>query len=518
VIIVADAMSLFRRWRGRWSVWLTACVGLSSGCTQAERDRSPVAGPSPPVAREDARVEKIWLREIGVGPAQTRRVCESGADDRVVAALCREPAPTIDSLTSLYEAMGLVGEKERLVAATTHSLGLSARTVSAANPRMFVFTNNIEYAPIPHHKLAAVSFARGEQLVELVALDTRTYDWNFYLLSFNQACNAAGCTPEELLTERVERDWTSFTLYSDRDLVDTPLDCLSCHLPYGAGTHKLLLMRQLPDPWLHWGDFRGVNETANCSQDGPKAPDPGRRVPGEGLDVLVALEGPKGRYGGIDVSELSASLSGRLMSDFYVDARLTINDSPHGGDYPQLEREFNSATVLCELLDSKVSPRWQAYRDELSALGLPVPAPATDVLDPVKRQAILADRAGFLDGFAGASSFDAASSLLAKEVLTQVGIVPREEDSAPVILRQMCVRCHAGDVPSHLGRAAFDATKLDRFAPVSAREIKARLRLPRHSPRLMPPLRSGELPPWALDRIVTYIDERCSDLRPGACD
>jgi hypothetical protein len=497
---------------------LGAWLGLMSGCTQAERDRSPVSGPSQVLARDDLRVENVWLRSIGVGPAQTRRVCDSGANDRVTAALCRDPARSIDSLTSLYEALGLVGEKERLVAATTHSLGLSARIVSAANPRTFVFTNNIEYVPIPPDKLAVVSFARGEQLVELVALDTRTYDWNFYLLSFSQACNMAGCTPEELLTERVERDWTSYTLYSDRDLLDTPLDCVSCHLPYGEGTHKLLLMRQLPDPWLHWGDFRGVNETADCSQDGPKGTDPGRRVPGEGLDVLVALEGPKGRYGGIDVNELSASLSGRLMSDFYVDARLTINDSPYGGNYPQLEYEFRSAVVLCQLLESKVSPEWQAYRDQLSALGLPVPAPVVDVLDPAKRQAILADRAGFLDGFAGASSFDAASSLLAQDVLTQVGIVPREEDSAPVILRQMCVRCHGSDVSPHLGRAAFDATRLDRFAPASAREIKARLRLPRHSPSLMPPLRSGELPPWALDRIVSYINERCSDPRPGACD
>lgn len=497
---------------------LCLCLGLFSGCTQAERDRGPSASLPPGPAQAASAPDDAWLRTIGVGPAQTRRVCESGAQDRVIASLCREPAPAVDSLTSLYEALGLVGDKERLVAATTHSLGLSARTVSAANPRTFVFTNNVEYQPVPREKLSVVSFARGEQLVELVALDTATFDWNFYLLSFTQACNATGCTPEELLTESVERDWTGFTLYSDRDLIDTPLDCLSCHLPYGAGTHKLLLMRQLPDPWLHWGDFRGVNETADCSQDGPKVPDPGRHVPGDGLDVLVALEGKEGRYGGIGVGELATSLSGRLMSDFYVDARLVINDSPYGGAYPQLEHELDSARILCELLDSSVSPRWEAYRDELAALGLPVPAPTADVLDPEKRRQILADRAAFLDGFAGASAFDAASSLLAERVLPQVGIVPREQDAAPQILRQMCVRCHGGDTPPELGRAGFDATKLDRFTPALAREIKARLRMPRHSPRLMPPLRSGELPPWALERVTAYIDERCTDPRPRACD
>ena len=493
------------------AVWL----GLLCGCTQAERDRSPSA---PPVDVGRHSTDEAWLSGIGTGPAQTRRVCESGARDRVIASLCREPAPTVDGLASLYAALGFVGDKERLVAATTHSLGLSVRTVSPVNPRVFVFANNIEYQPVPHDKLAVVSFARGEQLVELVALDTRTYDWNFYLLSFTQACGASGCTPEQLLTERIERDWTSFTLYSERDLVDTPLDCLSCHLPYGAGTHKLLLMRELPDPWLHWGDFRGVNETANCSQDGPKVPDPGRHVPGEGLDVLVALEGPTGRYGGIDVSELSASLSGRLMSDFYVDARLVINDSPYGGAYPQLEREFPSANILCELLDAPVSQRWESYRAELSALGLPVPSPAADVLDPEKRKEVLADRSGFLAKHARASAFDVASSLLAADVPAQVGIVPRETDGAPQILRQMCVRCHGSDTAPQLGRAAFDATALDRFTPGAARMIKARLRLPRSSPSLMPPLRSGELPPWALERIEAYIDEHCTDPRPRACD
>lgn len=424
----------------------------------------------------------------------------------------------MDSLASLYEALGLVGTKERLVAAATHSLGLSTRYVSAANPRMFVFTNNIHYQPLPREKLAVVSFARGEQLVELVALDTRTYDWNFYLLSFSQACNAFGCTPEDLLTERVERDWTGFTLYSDRDLVDTPLDCLSCHLPYGAGTHKLLLMRQLPDPWLHWGDFRGVNETADCSQDGPKVPDPGRHVPGDGLDLLLALEGPGGRYGGVPVRELADSQSGRLMSDFYVDARLAINDSPYGGDYPQLEHEFRSGTVLCELLDSKVSETWQRYRDTLAPLGLPVPFPGADVLSPVKREQILEDRAGFLSALAEESAFSVASGWLAPEVLSQVGIVPREQDGAPEILRQMCVRCHGKALPSALGRAGFDATDLERLTPPLAREIKARLRLPPHSPNLMPPRRSGELPAWALQRVTAYIDERCSDPRPGACE
>jgi hypothetical protein len=147
-----------------------------------------------------------------------------------------------------------------------------------------------------------------------------------------------------------------------------------------------------------------------------------------------------------------------------------------------------------------------------------VPSPAVDVLDPTKREQVLADRSSFLAQFAGRTAFDAASSLLSEEVLSQVGIVPREQDPAPQILRQMCVRCHGHDTPPELRRAGFDATALDHFTPAAARAIKARLRMPRHSPSLMPPLRAGELPPWALERVTTFIEQRCADPRPHACE
>jgi hypothetical protein len=92
-------------------------------------------------------------------------------------------------------------------------------------------------------------------------------------------------------------------------------------------------------------------------------------------------------------------------------------------------------------------------------------------------------------------------------VLTQAGLVPREHYDEPRILRQMCIRCHGHDTPAELRRAGFDATALDSFTPASARSIKARLRLPRTSPNVIPPLRSGELPSWALERVEAYIDQ-----------
>jgi mono/diheme cytochrome c family protein len=463
------------------------------------------------------RVEDAWLSEIGTGPEQTSSVCGNSAQDRIKDALCADPAPKINGIEDLYEALGLVGSA-RSIAATTHSLGLSTRTVTPANPRAFVFTNTAHYPqPTPLDTFAVVTFTRGEQLVELVALDMATYDWNFYLLQFNQACNETRCTPEDLLTNRVEQDWKSWTLYADTDLVDTPLDCLSCHLPFGEGTHKLLRMRQLSDPWIHWGDFRGVNESANCSQDGPKTA-PKREIPGEGLDVLLALEGADGKLAGLNVAELHAAKTGRDFAGFIVNSRLAVNDSPYGPNYPQGELELDSARILCELLDNDTSKVWEQYRTELTGRGLPVAYYGTDVLAAEARRELTADRADLLERHGHEAAFDVASGWMDPGVAEAVGLVPRPTDTAEQILRQMCVRCHGSETPTELRRSNFNAQMIGRIDPVTAHAIRRRIHLPATSPELMPPRRAGVLTESAIARIETYLAEHCSDPHPGACE
>jgi hypothetical protein len=517
------------RRRAHWvgGVALDTFVALHSfGCEatseQSERvlpaaTRATVVDPEDVEAASWRRLEDAWLSEIGTGPEQTSNLCDGIAQDRIKDALCADPPPEINGIEDLYEALSLVGPA-RSIAATTHSLGLSTRTVTPANPRTFVFMNTAHYPrPIPLDEYAVVTFARGEQLVEMVALDTVTYDWNFYLLQFDQACNQTRCTPEQLLTDRIERDWTSWTLYADSDLVDTPLDCLSCHLPFGEGSHKLLLMRQLPDPWIHWGDFRGVNESANCSQDGPQVA-PKRAIPGEGLDVLLALEGADGTHAGLDVRELHEAKSGRDFAGFLVNARLSVNDSPYGPDYPQHELELDSARILCELLDNDTSELWQRYRADLTERGLPVAYYGTDVLGPDDRRELLADRAAVFARHAHGEAFDLASSWMNPEVAEAVGVVPRQADTAEQILRQMCVRCHSTETPTELRRSNFNAEMIERIEPVTARAIRERIHLPPTSPELMPPRRAGVLTESAIARIETYLVEHCSDPRPGACE
>lgn len=468
------------------------------------------AQPTAPEAEDD------WLTRIGTGQDQTDRVCARGARDRIATVLCNDTTPPIHGLQDLYRALWEGRPGRRLVAATTHSLALSSRIVSAVNPRAFMFEDTGAVTrPMQYDRIAAVGFNRGEQLVELVGLDPSTYEYNFYVMRFEQECNRSRCTLEDLLTEKIERDWTDWTLYSDVDLEDTPLDCLSCHLPFGPGSHKLLLMRQVLDPWMHWGEFRGGNERFLCPVP-PKDGGPGEVVvTADGLDALLALEGPRGHYAGIPVSELHAAKSGEVFVTFVADAEQYIRTSPYPHDYPYEQLLFQTREVVCERFYTGTSPTWDEERRVSLSKGLPVPFYGPDVLDPAGRAEILEDRTAFLERHAGQDAFGVLSSLMGTEIATAVGFFPRPEDTAPEILHALCIRCHANSTESRLRRSRFNAESVDRIEPAAFREIQRRLRLPKSSPELMPPRRVGELPPWAITRLEAYLSARCTE--PGAC-
>lgn len=510
---------------------LVACLllgltGTTVGSVACQRG-AELASP-PPATQADERgaevvpaevtpqsAEEVWLSHIGTGPSQTARVCSRGGADRVATALCNGSAPPIAGLEDLYRALKLGSPDQRLVAATTHSLALPARIVSAVNPRAFVFENaSTMTSPIEYERLIAVAFTRGEQFVELVGLDPKSYEYTFYLMHFEQECNRSRCTPEDLLTEKIESGWTSWTLYADVDLEDTPLDCVSCHLPFGAGTHKLLLMRQVFDPWMHWGDFRGGDEGFLC----PVVPEDGHGevvVTSDGLDPLVKLEGQEGRYAGVPVQELNASESGKVFVSFIADAEQAIRTSPYPNDYPYEQLAFQTREVLCERFHTGKSPTWERHRRESLARGLPVPYYGPDVLDPDRRAEVLADRGAYLRRHEDEAAFDVASGLLGADVATAVGFSPRSEETAPEMLTAMCIRCHASTTDQRLRRSGFNAESIDRVEPALFHKVMRRLRLPKTSPELMPPVRTGELPDWAITRIETYLRDRCTE--PGAC-
>src|SRR5262245_12818635 len=302
-------LAVLRRRRRVLPAFFVAAPLIAAAAAGCGDDRPARGG----FAVSPGNVERAWLGRVGTGPAQTAVACGRGAGDPVARALCQSPAPPLSGLTDLYAALGFSPGSGGPAAVATHSLGLSARTVSALNPRIVVFPR---YSPLDENAIAAVAFSRGEPFVEMVGYDPAANDFNFYLLAFEPGCRDGACAPADLLTERLEGGWTGWTLYADADLEDTPLDCTSCHRPDGSGTRRRLLMRQFDGPWMHWGDFRGVSSPIGCADaDGTTALVEGV-IPADGADLLRAVDGPGGRHGGVAVADLVAAPSGYDLSSF----------------------------------------------------------------------------------------------------------------------------------------------------------------------------------------------------------
>ena len=392
----------------------------------------------------------------------------------------------------------------------THSLGLSARTVSALNPRTFVFPR---YSPLDENQIAAVAFSRGEPFVELVGYDPAANDFNFYLLAFEPAVRGG-----ELLTERIETGWTGWTLYADRDLEDTPLDCTSCHRPDGPGAPRRLLMRQESGPWMHWGDFRGVSPPTACTDETGAITIEQGEIVADGADLLRQVDGPLGRHGGVAVADLVGAQSGYDLSSFifYVagyadgigDVPCLPPDCPFSEPHPFLSQE-----VLCDRLRlgraDGAGGAWARYRGDVLIRGFPVPYFEPDILDPSVRATVAANFAAFVaappPGQQGGDAFTKASGLIGADAARAIGFLPDEGDSAAAILTKMCVRCHGASNDGRLARSRFNAAALDSLDGAVARKILERIALPRTSPERMPPLRAGELPDWAVDRISEFL-------------
>ena len=312
------------------------------------------------------------------------------------------PAPALDGLADLYRALRLSPGTDARVAVATHSLGLSARTVSALNPRTFVFSR---YSPLlDENQTAAVAFSRGEPFVELAGYDPGKQ--RLQLLPAGLPARVPGdCAPRDLLTERIETGWTGWTLYADRDLEDTPLDCRSCHRPDGPGAPRRLLMRQADGPWMHWGDFRGVSPPTACADETGASVLVDGTIVADGADLLRQLDGPLGRHGGVAVADLIAAQSGYELSSFLFyaagyadgigDVPCVPPDCPFSEPHP-----FPSQAILCDRLRhgraDGTGGAWDRYRADVLARGFPVPYFDPDILDPSVRATIAGDVDAFL--------------------------------------------------------------------------------------------------------------------------
>jgi cytochrome c553 len=367
---------------------------------------------------------------------------------------------------------------------TGHSSSLVARFTSAINPRAILFSvSNAAQA-----EFVTLGFVRGEQFAEIAARDSATNQIRFFLVVFEQACNATrSCTPGELETPAVEKNWTGFTLYEDVDIKNTVADCLQCHQPGGTNTAKLLRMQELRNPWTHF--FR--NNT------------PGGQAL---LADFHAAHGSTEDYGPIPAQQIDSSEPANLED--FVRAN-GFSNQPNEFPTGNIEREVRTAAPSQPASNQTpgTSPTWQRLYDAATA-GQFIPPPYHDVkvTDPAKlaqaTQAYTAFRTGVLPA---ASLPDFRSTIFLESRMWAMGFAAKPGLDGRQLLVQACQQCHHPALDQTITRARFDVVNLARMSREEKDRAIERLRLPGTDPLKMPPERFRTLTAAEVDLMVAEL-------------
>ncbi|MBL8611610.1 MAG: hypothetical protein JNL38_29980 [Myxococcales bacterium] len=470
---------------------LAACTASDGGgdpandAPDAAADAAPPPPPAPPPdAPPDApRVDHDpdYLEVLPHHEAQLKILCDRKGQDTVSKVFCAKPGgPKLTGLKDLAAALGL-GFKDPTkgngtlgnpaFAVTGHSSSLVMRHVNAANPRVVVFTPPLATGPNPSY--VALGFTRGEQLVELATRDPSTGEPAFYLLKYEQPCNATkSCTTRDLVGPATESGWTGWTLYEDEDLANTAVDCLRCHQP-NAKQRPLLRMQERVAPFTHWM----AASTAG-----------GRAL----LADHHAVHGHAEDYGTIPAALFDASDPSLLAK--LVDQNNAQLPQPNAFDAAAIEREVLASSPAQPTLNDPPgkSATWQKIFDVAAGAGaIRVPYHDVKVADGARLDA-------FGDAYramvAGKPALVAdPRTLMLESAKVDLGLRPRPGASGAEIVKQMCGECHNGRLDPTLSRARFDATRLEAMPPSERAIAAARVALPASDRLRMPPAVFGEL-------------------------
>jgi YVTN family beta-propeller protein len=467
----------------------TACGALADGRPNHEpgadaggdADTLAPIGPAPswaklpPVVDGDPELSHVPTRE-----AQYDKLCATPRGDGFFKRVCGGLRPNIPDLAGLLRLVGL--DRNRAFALTGNSTSLVSMNVSAINPRMIVFPR----VPDTLEKtadLVAVGFVRGEQFVEVASRDNAKGEPNFYLLRFEQACNyGAGCKLADLLTERIEHDWTAYSIYDERDLENTSFDCGACHRPGAYGSKKILRMQELANPWMHWFPQKFVRRTDSDRVLGAQ---------------FLEAHGADAQYGGVPIATIQNAV------DEGSGAQLEALVRAEGfGDQPN---PFD-ARIESEAEDGGTSPTWLAQFDlALRGESIAVPYPRVDVTDPVKRMAATRSYRDVALRAAAPETLVDIRDVLSQDAIEKLGFVPQPNADGRAVLVQMCSRCHDGRGNPDLNRSLFDVRKLDQMSRAEKDVAIARLMEPATSPTRMPPWRAARLPDAATQTAIAEL-------------
>jgi mono/diheme cytochrome c family protein len=470
---------------------------LRHSSSKEDSSEAPPGAPAGSNDPSDPRVEVLPdpLEGLPRGKAQLDTVCARGPQDKVTRALCS--APAIASVDDLQRALGL-GFQDRsdnaqngvngnpAFALLGHSSSLVMREVSAINPRAFVFSPPPGRA-VHINNFVVMGFARGEPFVEIAAEDANRRTLQFYIVKFELACEATKtCTPGDLLTPNVEKNWKSWTLYQDEDLKNTILDCRQCHQPGGPGTQPMLRMQEMRDPWTHW--FRNDR-------------------PG-GIALIkdfVTAHGDNEDYFGIPAAILQRA-DGRAMEDFVVGQG--FQEQPNSFDSKRIEAEVMQSSAQQPMMNFPKgrSSTWQSLYDA-SASGQFIPPPYHDVkvTDPEKLGFAIGQYQMFATGKLPAANLPDIRRVFLESALEDLSMRPKAGATGKAILVQACAQCHTSRLDPSISRAKFDVTQIDTMSDAVKESAIARMKLPASDRLHMPPALFRTLPDEALQSAIDAL-------------
>jgi hypothetical protein len=299
---------------------------------------------------------------------------------------------------------------------------------------------------------------------------------------FTRKCNdsPAGCGPGETLTPSVESGWRTVTVYDDEDLKNTVFDCRACHQSGGPGTRKFLRMQERRAPWTHW--LRN-----NQNEPGGVAL----------LKDFLAAHGDED-YAGIPADLITTPRSDPLVLEALVDNN-SLSPQPN---------EFNGSRIEREMAQGGQSPTWaQLYQNFLTGRDIPVPYHNIRVTDPSKLSAMTDSYRAVLAGQKPAAQLPDIRDVLDDNGKADMGLRPQPGSTGQSILVQMCQRCHNDQLDPSLSRARFDVTQLATMTAAQKMTAVNRLKMPKDSPLVMPPLRAGELSADEIDTAVQFLSQ-----------
>jgi len=445
------------------------------------------------------------------GPLVRPAFCDSPKNDAVHDAFCADDAPPVADLLTFERLLGFdlqktsasddgvssmdggwddhAGEGGGYAELSSRavllglSTALSGRMVSPINPRAILIGEE-----------TFIAYQRGVQQVEVATHDRDSSEFNFYLASFEQACNADGCSHGDLFTERVEQNWTRLSLQDDEELKNSPLDCRQCH-QRGRET-PILLMRELEGPWNHFftNDYNDEPQTLFPEPMGRELVEDYRRARGDEPYAGLPISVVRGTAG--------LTLQARVdrHQPLLFDGNDILNERWPWADGGFAQQPERSATW---------DKNYESFRRGET---LQLPHYQTRPTDPEKQARLTERYTQYRSGVISAEELPDLADIYPDDPVmrAEIGLQTAPDDSPVTLLITACGSCHNDVLDQTISRARFniDLATMDEAERKLA--VERVLRAPQ-DPGVMPPPESRQLTPEARDRLTAYLQSGTRD-------